>query len=67
MFAPVGAQAVQEDLRRRAVKLAEQGKTQVEVAGLLGVRRQAVGRWVKAYRQSGDAMLAAPPAWRLRR
>jgi transposase len=35
------------------------GLSQVETAGLLGVARQAVGRWVNAFRQGGEAALAA--------
>lgn len=52
-------QAAQEELRRRAVALVGAGRSQVEVAGLLGVARQPVGRWVKAQREGGDAALAA--------
>jgi transposase len=42
-----------EDLRRKAVKVVLDGKTQVEVAKLFGVTRQAVGKWLKKYRESG--------------
>lgn len=35
------------------------GHTQVAVARLLGVARQPVGRWVKAYREGGQQALAA--------
>jgi transposase len=52
-------QAAQEELRRRAVKLVADGETQVHVADVLGVRRQAVGRWIKAHREGGDGALAA--------
>src|SRR5674476_1254933 len=52
-------QAAQEELRRRAVRLIDRGKTQVEVAETLGVRRQAVGRWMRAHRRGGDEALAA--------
>src|SRR5271165_3012636 len=53
-------QPAQEELRRRAVRMVEvDGLTQVEVAGLLGVARQAVGRWVKAFRVGGEDALAA--------
>jgi transposase len=52
-------QAAQEELRRRAVKLVSEGFSQVEVAGIVGVRRQAVGRWFKAHREGGDRALAA--------
>lgn len=51
--------AAQEELRRRAVKLVDEGRTQVEVAGFLGVTRQAVGNWMRAHRRGGDAVLAA--------
>jgi len=51
--------AAQEELRRRAIKLVSEGRSQVEVAGIVGVRRQAVGRWVKAWRDGGEGALAA--------
>lgn len=47
----------QEDLRRKAVKAVQEGKTQVEVAALFGVTRQAVGRWVTSYREGGSRRL----------
>src|SRR4030065_2324832 len=43
----------QEDLRRKAVKAVLAGKTQVEVAGIFGVTRQNVGKWMKKYRENG--------------
>jgi transposase len=52
-------QAAQEELRRRAIKLVSEGRSQVEVAAIVGVRRQAVGRWVKAWRAGGDRALSA--------
>jgi transposase len=52
-------QAAQKELRRRAVKLVQDGHSQVSVAELLGVARQAVGRWVKAHREGGEQALAA--------
>ena len=52
-------QAAQEELRRRAVRLVGQGRSQVEVAGLLGVTRQAVGNWMRAHRDGGDEALSA--------
>lgn len=36
-----------------------QGLSQVEAAERVGVARQAVGRWVKAFREGGDDALAA--------
>jgi len=52
-------QAAQEELRRRAVSLVGEGRSQVEVAGLLGVTRQAVGNWLAAHREGGDRALGA--------
>ncbi len=49
----------QEDLRRRAVKAVLDGRRQVEVAKIFGVTRQAVGKWVKAYREGGEKALKA--------
>lgn len=43
----------QEDLRRKAVKAVLGGMKQVEAAKVLGVTRQAIGKWLKAYRQGG--------------
>jgi transposase len=51
--------AAQEELRRRAVRLVGDGRSQVEVAGLLGVTRQAVGNWMRAHRSGGEQALAA--------
>jgi transposase len=52
-------QAAQEELRRTAIRLVGEGRTQEEVARIVGVRRQAVGRWVKAHREGGDQALGA--------
>jgi len=49
----------QEDLRCKAVKAVLEGKIQVEVAKVLGVTRQAVGKWVRAYRKGGEKALKA--------
>lgn len=57
-------QAAQEELRRRAVRLVGEGRTQVEIAGLLGVTRQAVGNWMRAHRRGGDEALGARPRGR---
>lgn len=51
--------AAQEELRRRAVVLVGEGRSQGEVARLLEVSRQSVNEWVAAYRAGGDAALAA--------
>jgi transposase len=52
-------QAAQEELRRTAIRLVGEGRTQEEAARIVGVRRQAVGRWVKAHRDGGERALAA--------
>jgi transposase len=49
----------QEDLRMKVLKAIQDGKKQVEVAKLFGVTRQAVGRWVKRYREGGAKALRA--------
>ena len=49
----------QEDLRCKAVKAVLEGKKQVEIAKIFGVTRQAVGKWVKAYREGGTRILKA--------
>jgi transposase len=52
-------QAAQEELRRRAVALVGEGRSQTEVAGLLDVSRQSVSEWVRAHRLGGKRALAA--------
>lgn len=47
----------QEDLRRKVVKAVSEGMKQIDAAQLFGVTRQAVGRWVKAYREGGESAL----------
>lgn len=54
----------QEDLRCKAVKAVLEGKKQVEIAKIFGVTRQAVGKWVKAYREGGTMILKAKPKGR---
>ena len=49
----------QEDLRRKAVKAVLGGMKQVEAAKVLGVTRQAIGKWLKAHRQGGLKTLKA--------
>ena len=49
----------QQDLRQKAIKAVLDGKKQVEVAKIFGVTRQAVGKWVKAYREDGSQALKA--------
>lgn len=52
-------QAAQEELRRRAVALVAEGRSQTEVAGVLDVSRQSVSEWVRAHRLGGDQALVA--------
>jgi transposase-like protein len=47
----------QEETRQRAVQAVVSGKTQIEVASLFGVTRQAVGQWMSAYRGGGRQAL----------
>jgi transposase len=56
--------AAQEALRLKAVKAVLGGRTKTEVAELLGVTRQTVAQWVKAYRARGEAALRARPRGR---
>ena len=49
----------QEDVRFKAVKAVVGGKKQVEVADIFAVTRQAVGKWVRAYREGGFKALKA--------
>ena len=56
----------QEDIRLKAIRAVLGGKTQVEIAKLFGVTRQAVGKWMKAYRTGGKGSLKAKPQGRPR-
>jgi transposase len=49
----------QEDLRKKAIKAVLDGKKQIEVAKILGVTRQSVGRWIRKFRQGGEKALKA--------
>lgn len=49
----------QEDLRRKAMNAVTDHKKQVEVAKILGVTRQSVGRWVRDFREGGQKALKA--------
>jgi transposase len=51
--------AAQEELRRRAVALVGQGRSQTEAAALLDVSRQSVSEWVRAHRLGGEEALRA--------
>lgn len=50
-----------EALRRRAVALVIQGKTQAAVAQVLNVHPVTVAKWMARHRADGDAGLAAKP------
>src|SRR5947209_7492434 len=50
-----------EQRRRLAVQRVNEGWRQVDVAAFLGVTERAVTRWMAAYRQGGDAAIAAKP------
>jgi transposase len=52
------SQEQQELLRRKAVEMVVSGKKQVEVAELLGIARNSVGRWVKCFKNQGKKALA---------
>jgi transposase len=49
--------ADQEALRLKAIEAVQSGVKQGEVARLYGVTRQAVAKWVKAYREGGSKAL----------
>ena len=49
----------QEDLRHKAVVAVMGSMTQVEAAEVFGVTRQAVGKWIRAYREGGASALRA--------
>ena len=49
----------QAELRRTAVRLVGEGRSWTEIAGLLGVARETVGRWVKAHEGGGERALDA--------
>ncbi len=52
-------QAAQEELRRTAIRLVGEGRSQGEAARIVGVHRQAVNRWIKVHREGGDRALTA--------
>jgi transposase len=49
----------QEDLRRKVLRAILEGRKQMEAAQIFGVTRQAVGKWVKKYREGGARALRA--------
>ncbi len=56
--------SAQEELRKRAVKAVLGGMKQTDAARAYGVTRQAIGRWLKTYRQGGSQALTAKPQGR---
>ena len=57
----------QEALRRKAVQLVLAGQSQSDAARMVGVTRQAVSKWMKAYRQNGSESLVTKKAGRPKR
>lgn len=55
---------IQSKLRERAIELFLKKIPQVEIAERLGVTRQAVGNWVKAYKSNGRRALKPKPKGR---
>jgi transposase len=51
--------AAQETIRIKSVQAVMNGMKQVEAAPVFGVTRQAIGRWVKAFRKGGEEALKA--------
>ena len=46
-----------QDIRRRGINAVLAGEKQIEAAKALGVTRQAVSKWMKAYREEGERVL----------
>ena len=53
------SRATQEALRRRVVAALNAGMKQVEAARVFGVSRAALNNWLRAWREGGEAALAA--------
>ena len=49
----------QEAIRIKAVKAVKAGKTQIEVAKIFGITRQALSKWIKKYHTAGAKSLKA--------
>jgi transposase len=49
----------QENLRRRAVELVEDGMAQAGAARDLGVSRSAIAGWMSAWRKAGESALVS--------
>ena len=56
--------AAQEALRRRAVAAVNGGMKQVQAVRVFGVSRAALHNWLRAWREGGEAALAARPRGR---
>lgn len=52
------SQDAQEALRRRAVKLAVNGKPVREVAEIIGVARWTVYKWLAVFHKDGETAIA---------
>lgn len=51
------SQPAQEELRRVAVRMVQDGRSRAETARLVGVTRETVSRWAAAHRRGGDHAL----------
>jgi len=49
----------QQALREKALRCVRQGMTQTDVCRKLGVSRSAVAKWMRAYREGGEGVLAS--------
>lgn len=56
-----GSRKEAQQRRMRAMALLDQGRSQSQVAGELGVTPSAVSQWARARRQRGDGALVAKP------
>ena len=52
-----------ELLRKQAIRICKTGKTQAEVAALLGMARLTVGIWWRAYQASPENGLNVKKTW----
>lgn len=54
----IGPEAL-EDRRKQAVKLHQDGMKRLQIAAIVGVHRNTVGEWIKAWKASGESGLKA--------
>lgn len=53
-----------EALRKLAIRMHKRSRTQLAIAEELGVRRETVGMWIRAYKAEGSKALKEPPRGR---